>query len=292
MVDVAAAPAATLPTGPAAARQGSDVVAVLLRSRTFLLGAAVVTFWVLDAVLWGLVVPYDPQAVGAQPLAGPSGEHLLGTDNLGRDVLSRLLAGASTVVAIAPAATLLGLAGGVLIGLLTGYHRGLVDDVVMRGVDALLAFPVIIIAILVLASLGPSSVNVMLTIGIIFAPLVGRTVRSAVLVERERAYVAAARLQGEGSLRIMLVEILPNVTGPILVEGTLRLGYAVLTVAGLSFLGLGLRTPSPDWGLAISEGRTYVQAAPWMVLSPAIALATLIVGVNLVADALRRAVER
>jgi peptide/nickel transport system permease protein len=224
-------------------------------------------------------------------LQGPSPDHWFGTDNLGRDVFSRVLAGAASVLTVAPLATLLGVSGGIAVGLVTGYYRGLVDDVVSRVVDAMLAFPLIIIAILVLAVLGRSVVNVVVVIGIVFIPIVTRTVRSAVLSEREHEYVAAAKLRGESGLYIMFAEILPNITGPIAVEGTIRLGYAIFTAATLAFLGLGIGEPSPDWGLSIALGRPYLQIAPWMVLFPAFALATLVVAVNLVADGLKQVVE-
>src|SRR5262249_33316795 len=155
-------------------------------------------------------------------------------------------------------------------------------------VDSLLAFPLIIIAVLVMSILGPSVINVILVIAIVFTPIVARTVRSAVLVEREREYVAAAKLLGNSSLYIMFAEILPNITGPIPVEARIRLGYASSPSAPLSFLALGIQQPSPDWGLTISIGRAYLQIAPWEVLFPAAALATLIVGVNLMADGLRQ----
>lgn len=269
----------------------AELVRALLHSKTFLIGFGIVVFWVLSALTWRWVVR-DPQAVDTgATLASPSGDHWFGTDNLGRDVLARVIAGAAPVLTIAPLATLLGLAGGTTIGLITGYYRGWIDDIFSRVVDALLAFPLIILAVLVLASLGREPRNVILVIGIIFTPLIARTVRSAVLVEREREYVAAARLRGERGPRIMVAEILPNITAPILVEGTIRLGYAIFAAATLAFLGLGIQDPSPDWGLAIANGRAYLQIAWWMVLFPAAALATLVVSVNLVADGLRRAFE-
>jgi peptide/nickel transport system permease protein len=166
-----------------------------------------------------------------------------------------------------------------------------VDDVFSRVVDALLTFPLIILAVLVLASLGRSPRNVILVIGIIFTPLIARTVRSAVLIEREREYVAAARLRGERGPRIMVSEILPNITGPITVEGTIRLGYAIFAAATLAFLGLGIQDPSPDWGLQVANARAYVQIAWWMAIFPALALSTLVVGVNLIADGIRRVLE-
>jgi peptide/nickel transport system permease protein len=224
-------------------------------------------------------------------LKAPSGSHWFGTDNLGRDVFSRVIAGAAPVLTVAPLATALGLFGGITLGLLTGYYRGWVDDVFSRLVDALLAFPLIILAVLVLASLGRSPRNVILVIGIIFTPLIARTVRSAVLIEREREYVAAAQLRGERGPRIMVYEILPNITGPITVEGTIRLGYAIFAAATLAFLGLGIQDPSPDWGLQVANARAYVQIAWWMAIFPALALSTLVVGVNLIADGIRRVLE-
>lgn len=269
----------------------AELRGALLHSKTFMVGMVILLFWVFSALTWRWIVR-DPQAVDpAATLAAPSTDHWFGTDNLGRDVLARVIAGAAPVLTIAPLATLLGIAGGATLGLVTGYYRGWVDDIFSRVVDALLAFPLIILAVLVLASLGRQPRNVILVIGIIFTPLIARTVRSAVLVEREREYVAAARLRGERGPRIMAVEILPNITGPVLVEGTIRLGYAIFAAATLAFLGLGIQDPSPDWGLAIANGRAYLQIAWWMVLFPAAALATLVVGVNLVADGLRRAIE-
>jgi peptide/nickel transport system permease protein len=269
----------------------AELVSAVLHSKTFLIGMGIVVFWLVSALTWRWVVS-DPQAVDpAATLAAPSGDHWFGTDNLGRDVFARVIAGAAPVLTIAPLATLLGLFGGITIGLVTGYYRGWIDDVFSRIVDALLAFPLIIMAVLVLASLGRETRNVILVIGIIFTPLIARTVRSAVLIEREREYVSAARLRGERGPRIMVIEILPNITGPIMVEGTIRLGYAIFAATTLAFLGLGIQDPSPDWGLAIANGRAYLQVAWWMVLFPATALATLVVGVNLVADGLRRAIE-
>ncbi len=262
----------------------------LLRSPTFVVGAGILLFWVLMALAWPVFVPYDPLAVGtANTLEAPSSAHWFGTDDLGRDVLSRVLAGAAPVLTIAPLATLLGLLLGTTLGLVSGYYRGIVDDVVSRIVDALLSFPTIIVAVVVLALLGPSDTNVIVAVGILFAPLIARTVRSAVLVEREREYVEAARLRGERGPYVMLVEILPNITSPILVEGTVRLGYAVFTAGTLAFLGFGSQPPSPDWGLTIAQERAFVQVAWWTVIFPAVALGSLVVAINLVSDGLRGA---
>ncbi|MQA08953.1 MAG: ABC transporter permease subunit [Pseudonocardiaceae bacterium] len=278
---------------PSARRRARrDLVRALLRSKTFMVGCAILLWWVLDSVAWSLFVPTDPQALDpTNALAAPSAQHWLGTDNLGRDVLSRVLAGATTVLGIAPAATLLALLLGTTIGLAAGYYRGWFDELITRLLDAFLAFPPIVVAVLALAVVGASNVAVILVTGLLFVPNVARTVRSVVLQERSRDYIAAARLRGERGPYIMVAEILPNVGGPLMVEATVRFGYAVFTVATLSFLGLGLQQPSPDWGLAISLGRSYLQVAPWVVLAPALALATLVVSINLVVDGLRQVIE-
>ena len=292
--DVREIPGSTPPEDVAALRRArrGDVIRGMLRSKTVVIGAVMVLVWVVSALFWRWITPYDPQAVGPlNTLASPSSQHYFGTDNLGRDVFSRVIAGAAPVLTVAPLATALGLFGGITLGLITGFYRGWVDDVFSRVVDALLSFPLIILAVLVLAALGRSPRNVILVIGLIFTPLIARTVRSAVLIEREREYVAAARLRGERGTRIMLFEILPNITGPIMVEGTIRLGYAIFAAATLAFLGLGIQDPSPDWGLQVANARAYVQIAWWMAIFPAAALATLVVGVNLVADGMRRVME-
>jgi peptide/nickel transport system permease protein len=270
----------------------AHVLRQLRTSPGFLVGSVIVLFWVAMALGWRWLTPHSPFTPDTlHTLASPSSSHWLGTDDLGRDVLSRTLAGAAPVLSIAPLATAIAIVAGTLIGLSAGYYRGVVDELLMRSVDVLLALPSLIVAVLVLGLVGTSNLNVILLIAIFFSPLVARTVRSAVLAEREREYVGAARMRGEGGWYTMIVEILPNVTAPILVEATVRLGYAVFTAATLSFLGLGVQPPSPDWGRSISDERLYVQVQGFAVIAPAIALATLVVGVNLVADGLTRALR-
>ncbi|MCT9934176.1 ABC transporter permease [Planotetraspora sp. A-T 1434] len=266
------------------------IIKTLSTSPTFISGAVIVLFWVFVGVAWQLVVPHDPQAVDPfHSFEPPSSTHLLGTDNLGRDVLSRVLAGAQTVLLIAPAATVLAVIFGALLGLVAGYYGGIVDIFVMRAVDVLMAIPTLIVAVLVLGILGSSLLNVIILIAVFFVPQIARTVRGSVGDEVQKGYVEAARMRGERGFYSMVIEVLPNVTSPILVEATIRLGYAVFTAATLSFLGLGLQPPSPDWGRTISEQRAYIEISPWALLAPAIALATFIVGVNLAADGLRKA---
>ena len=269
-------------------RQRRYLVTALLRSPTFMTGIVIVLFWVFMA-LFSTYITQSYTAVDAgASLQAPSAAHWFGTDDLGRDVFARTMAGARTVLIIAPAATLLALLWGGIIGLVSGFYRGYTDEIIMRLVDVLLALPIIITSILILSLLGKSLAIVIVVIGALFTPVVSRTIRSAVIGEREREYVMAARLRGERSAFVMAREILPNITQPIIVEGTIRLGYAVFTAATLSFLGFGLQPPSPDWGLTIAVERIFLQIAPWAVLFPAAALASLVVGVNLITDGLSR----
>jgi len=269
-------------------RQRRYLVKALLRSPTFMVGMVIVVFW----IIMGAFSVYFTQSPTAQDalssLQGPSASHWFGTDDLGRDVFARTMAGARTVLIIAPLATVLALVWGGIIGLVAGFWRGLTDEIIMRLVDVLLALPIIITSILILSLLGKGTAIIIVTIGALFTPVVSRTIRSAVIGEREREYVMAARLRGERSAFVMTREILPNITQPIIVEGTIRLGYAVFTAATLSFLGFGLVPPSSDWGLTIATQRVFLQIAPWTVLFPALALASLVVGVNLITDGLGR----
>jgi len=266
----------------------------LVRSTTFVAGNLIVGFWVFWAIVGSHLTPQDPLNPSADILARPGGAHWLGTDTLGRDVFSRVLAGATSVMKVAPLATLLGVAAGTVLGLVMGYSRGFVDDVLGRAIDAVLALPLIVLAVTAIVALGPSNGTLIVVIGAVFTPLVARTVRAAVLAERDLDYVPAARLRGEKPPYIMFVEILPNVMGPIIVEGTVRLGYAIFAVAGLTFLGFGIQPPSPDWSLQISQNYSLLAGGSywWTVLFPGLAVASLVVGVNLIADGLTQVLER
>ncbi len=273
-------------------RQRRYLAKALLRSPTFMVGSVIVLFWIFMALFSTYITQSPTLTDPASMLQAPSAAHWFGTDDLGRDVLARTMAGARTVLVIAPLATFLALLWGGMIGLVAGFYRGLADEIIMRLVDVLLALPIIITSILILSLLGGSLAIVIVVIGALFTPVVSRTIRSAVIGEREREYVMAARLRGERSAFVMSREILPNITQPIIVEGTIRLGYAVFTAATLSFLGFGLQPPSPDWGLTIATERVFLQIAPWAVLFPAAALASLVVGVNLITDGLGRVFAR
>lgn len=266
---------------------------LVFRSGTFLTGFVVILFWVFCAIFGPDIVPYDPFADDLlSALLPPSREHWFGTDQLGRDVFSRVIVGARDILTVAPLATLISTILGTAIGLVMGYFRGAIDEALSRVVDALLALPTVIVALLALVALGPSSVTVIFVIGFTFAPIIARTVRASVLAERELDYVAAARLRREGAFHLMFVEILPNVLPPIVVETTVRLGYAIFAVATLSFIGFGIQPPSPDWGLSISSNYGLIGGGYWWtVLFDGLSIASLVVAANLVADGIQGALD-
>lgn len=258
------------------------------RSPTLTVGAFMVLAWLVSAVAAPWLAPALPTASDYSALSQPPGPgHWFGTDQYGRDVLSRVLYGGRYVLMIAPAATAIGLAVGAAIGLTAAYFGRWVDEAIMRLLDAVMAFPIVILALLALTMLGGSTWNVVLVIGLVFAPLIARTARAAALVEVRREYVQAALIRGEGPFYVLGVEVLPNVRGPLIVEGTIRIGYAVFTSATLGFLGLGVQPPAPDWGLMVAENRTLLTTAPWTVLFPAAAIAFVVIGFSLMADGLR-----
>jgi peptide/nickel transport system permease protein len=293
-LDDPAAPIA-IPERPDEARTARrERIRLLLRSPAFVVGCFLFGIWVICAIFGELIAPHDPQADDVlNKLAAPSADHLFGTDRLGRDVLSRVIVGAREMMIVAPAATIIGTVLGTAIGLVTGYYRGIVDEATMRVVDAFLAIPLIILALLAIVAVGPSRLTLILVIGIVFTPIIAKTIRAAVLGERELDYVQAARLRNERSPYIMFAEILPNVMGPVVVEFTVRLGYAIFTVASLAFLGFGADPSIPNWGLDISENYQFINGGVWWaVLFPAIAIATLVIGINLIADAIAQTYER
>lgn len=266
---------------------------LLLRKPTFLIGAAVLLFWVICAIFGHLIAPSDPLA--QQLLAkntAPSGAHLFGTDQLGRDMLSRVIVGARDILLIAPLATLLGAVCGTAVGLAMGYLGGVIDVLLGRLVEAVLALPVVIVAFLFIVAVGPSSLTLILVVGFIFTPLIARTVRTAVLVESQLDYLSSARLLGERPGYIMFAEILPNVLPVIVVEFTVRLGYAIFAVATLSFLGFGIQQPTPDWGGDIAFDYGLLGAGYWWeTLFPALAIASLVVALNLVTDSIEQVIS-
>ena len=277
-----------------------ETLRLIFRSPTFIIGAIVTLFWVTCAFFGYLIAPYDPiDESFAFGYESPSWNHPFGLDRLGRDVLSRVIVGARSVIEVAPAASLLGVALGSFLGLIMGYFSGWTDNIIGRLLDAILAVPFIVFGILLLTALSAneegisvSSPKLIVVIGLAFMPIVARTVRSAVLVERDLDYVQAAKLRGERPPYIMFVEILPNVMGPIVVEATIRLGYAVFAVATLAFLGYGPQPPSPDWGLQIAEQYADISLAWWATVFPALAIASLVVAINLMADTVQQVLDQ
>ena len=263
---------------------------LLLRRTTFWVGAVIIVFWIVCALFGHAIAPDNPLAQDLLSAnIAPSGAHWFGTDPLGRDVLSRVITGARDILIITPLATILATILGTILGLAMAYFGGAFDLISGRIVEAVLALPLVIIAFLFIVALGPSKTTLIVVIGLIFTPLIARTVRAAVLTERNLDYLSSARLLGERPLRIMFREILPNVMPAILVEFTVRLGYAVFAVATLSFLGFGIKPPTPDWGGDIAANYSGLLAGYWwQTLFPALAIASLVIAVALIADSIEQ----
>ena len=271
--------------------------ALLRESWVGMIGAGIVFFWIFVAVFAPLLAPFEPNAT-LMPMQKPgaewagnvqhaAGTFWLGTDQLGRDILSRIIWGSRTVLVYAPLATVCAYSTGIVLGLAAGYLSGWVDDLLSGVANVILAFPVLVLYIIIIATYGSSPVNIMIAITFATGPLVFRIVRGLVLDLRNREYVAAAQTRGEPAWRIMLIEILPNARGPLIVDACLRLGYVIITIGVLGFLGLGLPPPDPDWGGMINETRQMAMVFPHMVVFPCIAISSLILGFNLMADGLR-----
>jgi peptide/nickel transport system permease protein len=267
--------------------------ALLRESWVGMVGAFLIIFWVLVALFAPLLAPFDPNS-SIQPFAKPGmeavktgGTFWLGTDHIGRDILSRIIWGSRTVLIYAPLATLSAYTVGILMGLAAGYRGGWVDDILSRVADIILSFPVLVLYIIIIATIGASGINIIIAITFASSPGIMRIVRGLVLDLRNRDYVAAAQTRGESDWRVMLVEILPNARGPLIVDACLRLGYVIITIGVLGFLGLGLPPPDPDWGGMVNETRQMAMAFPHMTLFPCIAISSLILGFNLLADGLR-----
>ncbi len=255
-------------------------------------GTAVVLFFLLLALAGPLLAPYgeNEQIVTAarQP---PSAEHWFGTDRLGRDVFSRVILGARDILSLAGAGTLLAVVVGAAIGLASGYAGGWLDEILMRLFDSLLAMPALLLALLLLGTMGQSRRGTLLVIVLVYTPIVARVVRSVALGLKNKGFVEAARIQGETLPAIVLREILPGVLPALAVESALRFSYAIFLVASLGFLGVGVQPPSPDWGLMVQEARQDVSQTPWALTFPAAAIALLVVGVNLMAAGLQQALQ-
>lgn len=265
----------------------------LLGSFTARAGIALVALCVLVFVIGPFVAPYGPTETGVGPPAsGPSWSHPFGTDALGRDVLSRFLTGGAGVILAPILAIALAFAVGGLLGMLIGYRGGWLDRTIARGLDVLMAIPALVLALVIIARWGGSTTIVVVTVAVVFAPRVAVVLRGAVRGVRNREYVRAAEARGDSTIAVLGREVLPNVTGPTLVEFGIRLTYAVLFVATMNVLGFGAQPPSSNWGLMVSESREIITLNPIAAVAPALGIAVLVVGINLVADALAAVLNR
>lgn len=276
--------ARTLPT--------SRVVRSLKRMRRYpatLIGFAIVGIFILMAFFGPMIAPYkysDQDLLNK--LQPASSEHWFGTDQFGRDIFSRILTGSRDVFTIAGSGTLLAVLMGLTLGMLSGYLGGAADEMIMRFMDVLLSIPPLLLAMIILGTVGPSRLNIVLVVGFLYIPMVSRVVRSVVLDIKTREFIEAAKMRGENNGYILFREILPNVLPPLAVEASMRFSYSIFLVASLGFLGLGVQPPSPDWGMMVSEARTWFNLAPWVLLYPAGTIAFLVVGVAFMSDGLRR----
>lgn len=266
-------------------------VSLLSSSPVACAGAAILLFWIVCALLAPYAAPYPPNKIDPTQLVYPfpSATHWLGVDHLGRDLLSRIMWGARTVLTVAPLAVIGAALLGTMLGLLSGYRGGIADMVIMRIGDILLAFPKIILYLIIIAKFGASALNIILVITFTSAPIIARIVRAATLDVKNRDYVSAAQMRGESAFYIMVLEILPNVRGPLIVDFFLRLGYTTIAIGVLGFLGIGLPPPDPDWGGMVKETYGMLFVWPHMTLLPAAAISSLVIGFNLLAVGLQEA---
>jgi len=282
--------------GPAQIRTWHKIrnaLATLAGSRAVLLGLTIVFFWVFIAVAAPLITRHSPLAQDYLHInEGPSVAHILGTDHMGRDVWSRLAFGARTILVLAPLSVAASFILGMILGLPSGYFGGWIDECIMRLLDAIMAFPIILLYMIIISAIGASATNVVLAMAVGGAPGIARLIRALTMDIRTHEYIAAARLRGDSALRIMFLEILPNCRGPLIVDFLLRVGYAAFYIGTLGFLGLGLRPPTPDWGGMVQEGHNYMTVNVWPVLAATMAIVSLVVALNLFADGLHEETMR
>ena len=265
---------------------------ILVRNRLAKTGLVVIAIYLLTALVAPFFAPYDPIKQDLpSTLKPPSLKNFFGTDEFGRDIFSRLIFGARISLLIGAGAVAIAFILGTILGTAAGYYGGGTDSIIMRIMDIMLSFPAILLAIVIVTILGPGLVNVLIAVGIQSTPMFARMIRGSVLSVKENEYVLAARALGANDFRILLKHVLPNCMAPMIVLGTLRIGTAIITAAGLSFLGLGAQPPTPEWGAMLASGRNYMRAAIWVATIPGLAIMTVVFGFNLLGDGLRDAMD-
>jgi peptide/nickel transport system permease protein len=280
------------PSSPSRAARGWALLRTLYARPASALGTSLVLLFLVLTMAAPWIAPYPATEQSlSEARQPPSAEHWFGTDRLGRDVYSRVVWGAQEVLGLAGVGTLLAVVLGTATGLFSGYQGGWTDEIIFRLFDSLLAMPALLLALLLLGTAGPSRNSVLIVIVVVYTPIVARVVRSVVLGIKPKGFVEAARVQGESLAYILFREIMPSVMPALAVEAALRFSYAIFLVASLGFLGVGVQPPSPNWGLMVSEARTYVALTPWAFYFPVVAISLLVIGVNLMADGLKRALQ-
>ena len=264
----------------------------LLRNKFSTFGLIITLCCILTAIFAPYLAPHDPLDVFPENMSPPSRKFLLGTDFLGRCLLSRIIYGARVSIGVAFSAVAFSLTVGIVLGLIAGYYERKVGGFIMRGMDVILSFPVIILALGIIAVLGPSTFNLIITIGIVYTPTFVRLINGSVLSTKQNEFILAARSMGAKDFRILSVHVLPNIVAPIIVQTSLSLSTAILSESALSFLGLGTQPPTPSWGSMISQSRVMLELAPWAAIYPGIALSLAVIGFNLLGDGIRDAFDQ
>ena len=269
-----------------------DIIYKLFKNKAAVAGGIIILFYLAVAAFAPWLAPYDPYEINLDNrMHSPSLDHWMGTDDKGRDILSRIIYGSRLSMGVGFASVLFGAVFGIVLGLVAGYYGRWVDSIVMRIIDVMLAFPGILLALAIISALGPSLINVTIAVGVFSVPLFARIVRGSTLEVKKLEYIDAIRSLGARDITIIFIHILPNILSPIIVQGSLRLATAILSAAGLSFLGLGAQPPSPEWGTMLSSGRDFLFSAPYMALFPGLAISILVLGFNIFGDGLRDALD-
>ena len=269
-----------------------DIIYKLFKNKAAVAGGIIILFYLAVAAFAPWLAPYDPYEINLDNrMHSPSLDHWMGTDDKGRDILSRIIYGSRLSMGVGFASVLFGAVFGIVLGLVAGYYGRWVDSIVMRIIDVMLAFPGILLALAIISALGPSLINVTIAVGVFSVPLFARIVRGSTLEVKKLEYIDAIRSLGARDITIIFIHILPNILSPIIVQCSLRLATAILSAAGLSFLGLGAQPPSPEWGTMLSSGRDFLFSAPYMALFPGLAISILVLGFNIFGDGLRDALD-